>query len=108
MRCRWMGMSLLLASAALVSGCQGSRKGAEQAGMVAEDSRRLQRIPNNSAPDTAEQAMGRKPDAVNQDGDMVIHYYVIRGAVSGETLRLVYRNNRLIGQSIEYMQAVKK
>jgi len=28
--------------------------------------------------------------------------------VSGETLRLVYRNNRLIGQSIEYMQAVKK
>jgi len=107
MRNCWLRLGLVLASTALVAGCYGARKGAEQAGLVAEDARRLQRIPVNSAPEIAEQIMGRKPSAVNQDGDLVIHYYVVRGAVDGETLRLVYRNNRLIAQNIENAQSMR-
>ena len=98
------GMALALVTAA---GCGGSRRGAEQAGMIAEDSRRLTRIPKDSTPAMAEAAMGRKPDAVNRDGDFEVHYYIVRGAVNGETLRLVFREGKLISQNLEYAQIQK-
>lgn len=93
-----VGISL---AALFFTACGGTKEGIRQSNMVRDDAKRMQRIPNHSTPDVAEAAMGRKPDAVHKDGDREIHYYVIRGAVNGETLRLVYLNNELIGQSIE-------
>ena len=107
MRTNWLLAALMALALVTAAGCAGSRRGVEQAGMVAEDSRRLSRIPKDSTPAMAEAAMGRKPDAVNRDGDMEIHYYIIRGAVNGETLRLVFREGKLISQNIEYTQMQK-
>lgn len=101
MRMRLAGLGMLLAATLGFAGCGGTRKAHQEAGQVRDDARRIQRIPEYSSPDVAEAAMGRKPNAVHTEGDREIHYYVIRGAVGGETLRLVYRDNKLVAQSIE-------
>lgn len=101
MRMRLAGCAVVLVAGLVLGGCGGTHKAHRDAGQVRDDARRIQRIPDYSAPEVAVAAMGRKPDAVQNDGDREIHYYVIRGAVGGETLRLVYRDNKLVSQSIE-------
>lgn len=102
MGARAMAWAAVLLAGACMAGCGGTKAGVQQASMVREESRRVERIPEYSSPEVAESAMGRKPDAVQKDGDRLIYYYVIRGAVNGETLRLVYRDKKLISQSIEH------
>src|SRR5262245_34456686 len=93
-------MGSLLALLAISPGCGGTRQAVVEAGKVAEDTRRLQRIPDQSTPDVAEAAMGRKPDAVQRDGDREIHYYLVRGAADGEAIRFVYRQGKLIDRQV--------
>ncbi|MBI3830735.1 MAG: hypothetical protein HY291_14535 [Planctomycetes bacterium] len=102
MGARTMIWAAVLLAGASLAGCSGTKAGVQQASLVREDSRRMERIPESSAPDVALAAMGRKPDAVQKDGDRLIYYFVVRGALNGETLRLVYRDNKLISQSIEH------
>lgn len=90
----------LLVLATGLPGCASTKRAVEAAGMVAEDTRRYERIPNHSAPNVAEGAMGRRPDAIQRDGDREIHYYLVKGAVDGEALQLVYRQGKLIDRQV--------
>lgn len=86
-----------------VMGCRGgptNRKARQQAQLVARDSQRITSIPAMATPEQARAAMGRAPDSVRRDRGRVIHYYLIRGAVDGEALRLVFRDGRLVGRSV--------
>ena len=99
-----MRILTVLAALSLVSmaGCGGrqSRIAHEKADMVAQDTRRVTRIPDRASPEMARAAMGRKPDAVRYVGKQEIHYYLIEGAAEGEALRLVFEGGELIGRSI--------
>ncbi len=94
------GRSMLLVLCLGLAGCGGSRRAVEQAGLVADDTRRFERISDYSAPDVAQAAMGRKPDAVQHDGDKEIHYFMVKGATDGEALRLVYRDGKLVSRQV--------
>ena len=91
---------LLWGAAVLAGGCQNSQKAARDDTVVSTETRRTERIPDHSTPEAARAAMGRAPDAIQKEGADEVHYYLIRGAASGEALRLVYRDGRLIGRSV--------
>ncbi|GMV81959.1 MAG: hypothetical protein AMXMBFR7_31430 [Planctomycetota bacterium] len=98
-----MGL-LVLAVLCFSSGCRSvprdTKEGVERSDVVAAERRRVMLIPDYSAPEIAEAAMKRPPDAIQRDGTDEVHYYLIQGAVEGEALRLVYRDSRLIGRSV--------
>lgn len=89
-------------AAAMLCGCRNpdTKRAIQQSQLVAEDSRKAVRIPDHCTQAEARAAMGRDPDEVRRDGDYVIHYYLVRGAVEGEALRLVFRDDRLVSRSV--------
>ncbi len=97
---RFGWLALLLLTAGLPACTTSTKHAVESAGLVAEDTRKYERIPDQSAPEVAQAAMGRRPDAVQRDGDREIHYYLVRGAADGEALRLVYRQGKLIDRQV--------
>ncbi len=99
---RFFGVMVLMTALGGLAGCGGrtTRAAHIESKKVAQDSQRITSIPAQATPKIASAAMGRKPDAVRHDGDRLIHYYLIQGAVNGEALRLVFRNGRLVGRSV--------
>lgn len=91
-------MLILLAMPA----CSGRRtqKAHVEAQKVAQDSRRVSRIPDKATPRMVRAAMGREPDDIRHVDNRLIYYYLIKGAVRGEALRLVFQDGVLIGRSI--------
>jgi hypothetical protein len=84
----------------LLSACQGSRKAAEQVQMIGKDARRFERVPEESAPETAKTLMGREPDAIQKDGEFEIHYYLVKGGTEGEAIRMVYKKGKLVSRDV--------
>lgn len=96
---------LLLAGLLALPACFGTRQGVEQAQMVGTDMRRSERLRQYSSPEEAQTAMGRAPDIIQQEGDYEVHYYSIRGAAEGESVRLVYKNGKLVDRGLVKMRA---
>ena len=56
-------------------------------------------IPVYSTPEQVQRAFRRVPDNVEQNGDNLTQFYQLNAA-TGETLKLTYREGRLIGKTV--------
>jgi hypothetical protein len=96
-----LGLALSCVALATMPGCRNKGDKAKKKKEKEPDLAELaESIKPYSEPYVAQEKFKRGPDLVEHDGRDEIHYYFIRAEEPNRVLRMIYRDNVLIGKSV--------